>query len=124
MRFANGLIWLNAIVFVAYGAGFAVAPEALAIWVTGSAPGTPSGLIDLRATYGGMSIGLGLFFALTARDPSRHRLGLQAVLVVMVCMAGTRLLGITLDGTPNSKMWIYLALEILVAGLAGWGLWR
>ena len=122
MSLASGLIGLNAFVFVAYGVAFVLEPVTLSLFVTESAPETASGRIDMRSTYGGMSIGLGVVLGLTARDPALHGLGLRAVLAVMVLMASSRLLGIALDGEPNAMMWAYLVAEVLVVVLAAWAL--
>ena len=106
---------MNVGFFVIYGALFVIAPEVVATTITGGAPQTPSGMIDFRATYGGMSIAVGLLLAMFARDPSLHALGLRGVGLAMLCMASGRTVGIVLDGNPNAWMWIYLAGEIAVA---------
>ena len=72
--------------------------------VTGAAPSAGPALTDMRATYGGMSIGLGVLFALAARSSAGQRLGLAGVLAVMLGMATTRALGIVFDGDPNGAM--------------------
>ena len=118
MGMAIGLVWLTAGIFVVYGVGFALMPASLSLWVTGGAPSEPSGLIDMRSTYGGMSIGVGLVLALAARRRETLRSGLVGVGLVMVCMAASRLLGIVVDGGPNGFMWAYLALEVVAAALA------
>jgi hypothetical protein len=53
------LIRLNAAFFVVYGLAFVLAPEAVGRAITGSAPDTSSGVIDMRATYGGMTVAVG-----------------------------------------------------------------
>ena len=116
--FGPTLIWLNAGFFALYGLGFVLAPELLATTITEGAPQTSSAMIDFRATYGGMSIAVGLVLAALARDPSTHRLGLRAVAATMLCMASGRTVGIVLDGDPNVWMWIYLAGELAVAAAA------
>ena len=124
MNFKTTLIWINALVFIAYGLGFVFFPETLGLLVTGSAPSTSSGVIDMRATYGGMTVGLGVLFGLSARDPRTVRLGVWGIIVVMIGMASGRLFGMIQDGTPNSIMYIYLALEIVMVILASWALRR
>ena len=109
------LIWLNAAFFVFYGLLFVVAPEIVATTITEGAPQTPPARIDFRATYGGMTIAVGLLLAAFARDPALHRVGLRGVLVVMLCMAGARTIGIVTDGGPNAWMWLFLAGELAVA---------
>ena len=109
-----GLLWLNAGVFLLYGIAFAIAPEAASHWVTGSVPDTSSGLIDMRSTYGGICIAVGIALAYAATSPALARFGLRLVALVMACMASTRLVGVVIDGTPNVVMWIYLGLEVTV----------
>ncbi|MEM9177033.1 MAG: DUF4345 domain-containing protein [Myxococcota bacterium] len=112
------LIRLNAGFFVVYGLLFVFVPEPLATTITGGAPSTASGMIDLRATYGGMSIAVGWMLAAFARDEALHATGLRAVAATLLCMAGGRTVGIVVDGNPNTWMWIYLAAEIAVAAAA------
>jgi hypothetical protein len=112
------LIWLNAVFFVVYGLAFVFAPEVLGRTITGSAPGTSSGLIDMRATYGGMSVAVGLAFAWLARSESTRALGLYSIALVMFCMASSRLVGIVADGDANPIMYAYLAAELVVLVLA------
>jgi len=117
MKFQTTLVWINSVVFFLYGLSFIFLPEALANLVTNTVPGGSSGLIDMRATYGGMSLGLGVLLGILANNPSFVRVGLWGVLSIMVGMASARLLGIFVDGTPNSTMYVYLASEILMAML-------
>ena len=79
---------------------------------------TSSGNIDLRATYGGMSVGVGLIlFALGLRDHT-IKLGLISVIFLMIGMALGRTIGIVIDGSPNNLMLIYLGLELGTGALA------
>jgi hypothetical protein len=121
---ALALLRLNALVFIGYGVAFAFAPQFMSTLVTGAAPSTPAGLVDMRSTYGGMSIGLGILLALAAQSHSTHRLGLLGVLAVMVGMGTTRALGLLTDGAGNTAMYAYLVLEVVVAGMALWALTR
>ena len=112
------LIILTALFFLMYGVAFALFPTALLSWVTDGQVDSSSALIDLRATYGGMSLAIGVMLLLSARNPHWHRLGLITIVVLMLCMAGGRTLGLVLDGSPNVMMWVYLALEVTVAMIA------
>ena len=60
MSLARLMILLTALVFAAYGVGFIVAPLSMLEWATGAVVNTPSAIIDLRATYGGLSLAVGL----------------------------------------------------------------
>lgn len=110
----NILVSLGAAFFVLYGVAFIFAPAAMALFVTGAAPTHASSMIDFRATYGGMTVGLGLIFAICARTPSYSRLGLQGLAISMAAMASGRIVGMVVDGQPNNMMFIYLGLEIVV----------
>jgi hypothetical protein len=81
MKFATNLLRVNAALFIAFGTCFIVAPEFFADALTGSEPWTSSALIDMRATYGGMCLGVGLAFWFCARQRETH------------CRSGRRLVG-------------------------------
>ncbi len=118
MDFQRTLLWLNCGLFVVFGLGFIFAPAPLSTLITGAAPATSSGLIDLRATYGGMGLGLGFIFGFLAKKAELARLGAHSILVVMVSLAGARLLGMGLDGAPNFFMLVLLGAELGMAGVA------
>lgn len=101
MTFPIRLLWINALLFILFGAGFIAAPNALSLFLTGAAPGTPSALTDMRATYGGMALGAGLL----------------ASLLVLSGIAGGRLVGILIDGSPNPFIIALFAAELLFAAL-------
>lgn len=104
--------------FFIYGLLFIVFPqETLQIIVQGQVS-TRSELIDLRATYGGMTIGLGLLLFVLANNVSTIKIGLLAVFIIMLCMALGRIIGIVIDGEPNQFMYIYLSLELLACALS------
>ena len=117
-RLASMLVWIAGLVFVLYGMAFALAPVEMAAWATGDAPDTPSAVIDMRATYGGMSIALGATILLLGLRASTLSLALLIIAIVLLAMAVTRLIGMVVDGTPNATMIIYLVLEIVGAVLA------
>lgn len=117
------IVRLTAAVFALYGAAFIVAPEVSSHAVTGTIPATAPGLIDMRATYGGMSVAVGvLLFLLASRDTVKQ--GMLGVILLMLGMAGGRLYGIVVDGAAGGMMYLYLALEVSVAGIAIWVLAR
>lgn len=117
MTFPRILLWVNCALFVAFGVGFIGAPGFLSTLITGGAPSISSALIDMRATYGGMGLGVGLFFAFCARQPSSVRLGLIASLLVLGSIAAGRLIGIVVDGSPNAFMFVLLVAEMLFVAL-------
>lgn len=118
MVFARLIVYLNAVVFALYGLVFIFVPELMASFVTDGSPSTASGVIDMRATYGGMSLAVGLLLFHFAGRTELVAVGLLLVVVTMLCMAVGRVVGIVLDGSANTLMFVYLALELVVAGLA------
>lgn len=124
MKFPTTLLWINAVLFVAFGAGFLIAPGFLSHFITGASPGTTSATIDMRATYGGVALGIGFFFGFCARQPDTLRVGLLASLLVLSGIVGGRLVGIFVDGSPNTFMFFLLATELLFVGLAALALKR
>ncbi len=73
-------------------------------------------MTDMRATYGGMSLAVGVMLLLLAQ--SDVRLGLVSVLLLMVCMAAGRSYGLYVDAHANTVMYVYLLLEAVAAMLA------
>lgn len=118
MKFGKVLVWINFWLFIAFGLGFVLAPEALATLITGAAPITPSAITDMRATYGGMALGLASIFGFCGRNEDYVQLGVQGVFAVMVALAGARIFGMVIDGTPNIFMFALLFAEVVMAILA------
>lgn len=106
-----------AVIFLVYGAMFSLFPAMILQFVVDGSISSSAGLIDVRATYGGMSIGVATMLFMLSKLPD-IAVGLKAVLMVMFAMAGTRLIGIMVDGSANSMMYNYLALEILAGVIA------
>ena len=113
MKLPTVLLWINAAFFLLFGALFLVAPGVFAELLTGATPATTNALIDIRATYGGMALGIGLFFAFCARQQSSVRIGLIASLFVAAGIVFGRLAGIVVDGSPNPFMIALLAGDTL-----------
>jgi glycerate kinase len=116
------LIRLTAFIFIVYGLAFAASPELMSTLFTGGAPTTPAGITDMRAAYGGVSLGLGVLLALTAKSPTTHLIGLYGVAASMIGMGTTRALGLLLDDSGNPIMYANLALEVAVACVALWAI--
>ena len=112
------VILATALVFFVYGLGFALVPQPMSVAVTGDFPRTESGLIDMRSTYGGLSIAIGVLLWGLSRTPGLQLLGLRAVALMMGAMAATRTIGIVVEGSPNPVMWAFLSAEILMLSLS------
>lgn len=83
-----------------------------------------AGLIELRALYGGLELGLGVFFLLCGARPNWRRPGLWAVLLGVGGIGLTRLTGIALSGVFTSFLAVALAWELGSAALAALALYR
>ena len=112
------LLWVIAALFAGFGFGFAVAPKFFAdFFIPGAAPTVPSAVIDMRATYGGVAFGIGLFFGVAATRPQWLRPALVASLLVDSSIGAARAVGIVADGNPNAWMLFFLATEVIFAGV-------
>lgn len=113
-------IWINAVVFILYGLGFMFFPTSLSQWITDTSPASDSGLVDMCATYGGMSLAFGLLLGVTTKTPDTYRLGVMAIILMMGSMVLGRTIGIFQVPAPNTIMYIYLVLEVLMLSVGWW----
>ncbi|MFN1516945.1 DUF4345 domain-containing protein [Vibrio owensii] len=112
------LVYLTALFFLLYGAIFAVFPVEMANLITGSSPISTSATIDYRATYGGAQFAIGLVLILVLKIKQDVILALFIVAITLLSMAFGRLIGILLDGQPNTLMYVYLVAELVFGLLA------
>jgi hypothetical protein len=117
MRFAVVLLWITSVLFVGFGIGAVTAPRELAMFITGGAPSIPSAIIDMRATYGGVALGMGLFFGVCATRSQWVRPGLFGSLLVVASIGAARVVGFVVDGQPNGFMLMLLSTEVIFVGL-------
>lgn len=118
MKASKWLVYATGIFFLGYGILFTLFPIEASSFVTGGSPQVPSGITDMRATYGGMSIAASIImFILGSRNESLS-FGLSVVAITLYAMAFTRLLGMMIDGDPNVLMYLYFVGEITFATLA------
>jgi uncharacterized protein DUF4345 len=104
------------IAIVAAGVYLACSPVLVAD-ALGKPHDTPTRMINLRASWGGTLAGLGAFIAwLPALRPWwRSFVGL--VMWAMAGIGAARLLGFALDGSPDTRQYIWITAEIaLVIG--------
>src|SRR5262249_52400210 len=87
--------------------GYAVAPGALPAAVLG----------EVRATYGGLFVAMGVFTLLSAFDPAAHRGRLTLISCLWLGAALGRLLAVSINGSPGLFGWLSLVSEILVGVL-------
>lgn len=107
-------LWLNALLFGLFS-----------LLCTLRWPGTSSslGYVDLNASgrseyltvYGGLQLGLGLFFALCALRPEAHRMGLWMGALLYIPIAGFRWFSVARHGPVGTPT---LAVGMLETALA------
>jgi hypothetical protein len=117
MKFPAALAWFAGVFFILYGIAFAIEPHGMAFATTQLEPDTVSALVDIRATYGGMTIAVGVLIIYLKQCVSIQH-SLRVVWLVLLCMAATRAVGFVADGQANTLMYLYFVAEILGAALA------
>ncbi len=73
---------------------------------------------EIRASYGGMHLGVATFVLLSL---NRRWLRDAALLVLILFMGGLalgRIASLAIDGVPSASVWLMLGGEVLFAGLA------
>lgn len=108
-----GLMW------VVYGIYLAAVPQALA-GTAGVAATTLTGLIELRAMYGGLEIAVGAFALTAAFAAGMLRSGLLSMGLACAGLGVTRLLSAAAAGEFSTYTRQGLALELTLTALALW----
>ena len=106
------LAGLFAVLFIVMGAGFLFDPmsNAASVAVT---PVAEHGLNTLRGDLGGLFIGSALLISLGLIR--RRRDWLLAVAILMLCIAGGRVIGFIVDGNPAEAALVAFGFEIVIA---------
>jgi hypothetical protein len=121
MTLAKIVLRVGALVFAAIGIGFLVNPIEWAAVVDIPLP-TATARTDLRATYGGFDLAIGVFLGWCALRTDWIRPGLAAM-GLAAGFGGGRLLGILIEGSATPLMLGFAAIEA-VAALVAFGLLR
>lgn len=121
--FAISLLALAGVGFVAFGLWLTVDP-ARGLATVGVSALNAAGLIELRALYGGLELGLGIFLLRCAMRPDWRRPGLWALLLGNGGIGLVRLAGVVMTGVFTPFFAYALVWELGFAGLAGLALCR
>jgi hypothetical protein len=114
---ARFLLGLAAVLFAAFGAGFAFAPASMASHVD-LAVTSPTARADVAAIYGGLELGLGAFLALCLVRGRLHT-GLLAAGLALAGIALVRGFHLAAYG-GEAMLWGVLAAETAGAALSLW----
>jgi hypothetical protein len=71
---------------------------------------------EVRATYGGVFLVLGVYTLLSAAEPATHRARLLAIGLVWIGAAAGRLFGVAIDGSPGLFGWLSAGFEMVMGG--------
>jgi len=110
------ILRLISLVFLAFGLYLFIRPESLSS-VGVMLPG-PAGRIEIRAIYGGLEIGFGVFLLISSRTPSLLGPGLLAAALTLGGAATARGIAFFIDGVFPAPLIATWAAEALGAFLA------
>ncbi|MDX1420281.1 MAG: DUF4345 family protein [Rubricoccaceae bacterium] len=108
--------------FAVFGVGMLLRPSLLA--AVGIALTEPAAAVEIRAFYGGLEVGLAVFFGLAVGRPGWHRAALTAQIAVFAGAGLGRVFGLVVGGVLDPLLLLLLALEAAGAGLGLWALRR
>ena len=97
MSLGRILLWSIGLMSVAFGFAYVVSPVSM-LELTGGSASTPAAITDVRATYGGLQLGLGAFLVWSALESERIPSALIALGLIAGALGGCRLLGVVVDG--------------------------
>jgi hypothetical protein len=117
MKLAKILLIGSAIIFVLVGTAFLFVPQQYAAVLEISAA-TPLARTDLRATYGGLELGIGIFLVLCLVRRGWIEPGLWALALATGGFATGRVIGCALEGSVSPLMLGFLVVEVLVTFLS------
>lgn len=111
--------------FVASGLFAFIDPQALGAWL-GIGPVDPSGMTEIRATYGGLVTGIGLLLIAGLRSRRLAFAGLAVMVFGVGALALTRLLAEVFGSGPgiSPNQGLATVFELLAAALGGFYLRR
>lgn len=79
-----------------------------------------SGLTDIRATYGGIQIGLAVFLYWSSLAHSRLSSALAATAIIFFSVGACRFYGVIVDGEFSGFNMIGLSFEVVLTVISGW----
>ena len=122
-RVGAGIVWGTALAFAGIGAWALASPEG-ALGAVGVAAASADGVVELRAMYGGLELGMAAFLAWCAVSPARVRTGLAATCSTVGGLGAVRALGLALDRPDNPLLYAFAVLELTGASAAAFLLLR
>ena len=103
------LILVSALIFAGFGTWIFVMPEALEM--VGITLTSGEARADIRATYGGLQLGIAAFLLIVQSRPEWYRAGLLMALCGAAGLSTCRLVGMLVDGGATPLMLVFFAVE-------------
>lgn len=116
MRGAKIILFLDALIFGAFGLFYWVIPVDMAAKV-GIALPTTGAIVDVQGLYGGLELGFGLFLGYCGLSADRTKLGLLAGALGLGGIALSRLVAMAHFGMPDTSVAVLVGLDLLGAVL-------
>jgi hypothetical protein len=113
MRAAKIYLVLMGIMSVVFGVIYLVAPANMTDPM-GFGILAPSALTDVRATYGGFQIGMGLFMLWCCLGSGRLYAGMFLALISVAAIAACRAIGLVIDGDVIDVLKYTLVFEVVL----------
>ena len=123
MRFARILLVVAAVIFLGIGVLYSISPLAVVALFPDGATGTADGRSEIRAVYGGLELGLGLFFALGAWRKEFTAHAVVCAALVSFFAGAVRTVSFAIEGEIPG-MHLYWALLELVGGVVAYAAYR
>lgn len=120
---ARLILALAALAFLGFGATFLVSPVQMAALLD-LALETPTARTEVRAMYGGLELGFGVFLLTRLGRRDQVLTGLSASLCVFAGLAAARAYGLVVDGMWQPTMWLLGSVEAVAAALCWWAIRR
>lgn len=114
------LLGLNALMYIAFGLGFIFAPATVTPMFLGVAAPAGDLLVDMRATYGGLSLAIGLFMAYCLYRREHLYQGVLVSFLVYIALLAARGIAIAAEASVGQPMYQSLIFELVLAVLFGW----
>lgn len=117
MTISAKMLIFSAMTFLGCGAWAFIAPHSIAEALH-LIPDGIGGRNEVRANYGGMLSGIGLFFLYCARHPKHHTTGWFLLALLCGGLAGGRAVSMVLDGMIGGMHLVAFISEVLLTLMA------
>jgi len=108
---ARVLQLIGGLLVVAFGAYLVFSPVMVAD-LLGKPHDTPTRMINLRASWGGTLAGIGAFVAWVPGFSPWWRAAAGLLMWSMAGIGAARLVGFALDGSPDTRQYIWITAEV------------